>query len=214
MKKMIYVVALALMLTLFVACGNDDDTSANGANGEQEEQSGFTRGTWNGNVFTNSQVGLTFTMPSGWVAATDAEMAELMGIGIDMFDLDFTEVQLDLTGIVLVQDMMASNPETGAMVQIMAERLIFPNNRISAAAKIEQEASVLAEMGMEVNMDFSTINLGGHTWHVFGSAMELMPGFNIYGRYLVDVRDGFAFTIQIVYSELSESVDEILAMFR
>jgi len=206
MKKMFCVAALALMAVLLVACGG----------GEYDEDTirGFTRGTWNGNVFTSDQVGVTFTMPDGWVAATDEEMAEVMGLGADMMSGEISPAMLEAAGVRVVQDMMVSNPETGAMVQIMAERLVFPNTRISVPAYIENASEMLVTMGMEVDFDFPNASLGNYTWHVYESAMEIMPGINIYGRYFVDVRDGFAITVQIVYSDFSESVEEILALFR
>ena len=191
--------------------GNDEDEVVE--ENESASAGGFTRGTWNGNVFTSDQLGITFTMPDGWVAATDEEMAAIMGLGLDVIGMEFTEETLELAGITTVQDMMASNPETGAMVQIMAERLFFPNNRMSTSDYIDQVAEMLLQMDWEVNRDFSDARLGANTWHVYGSAAEIMPGFNIYGRYFVDVRDGFALTVQIVYSEMSESAEEIIAMF-
>ena len=206
MKKMFGVVLLALVTVLLVACGGNSN--------EEGTIRGFTRGTWDGNVFTSDQVGISFTMPAGWIAATDAEMAELMGLGVDMMSTEFSPEMLESAGVLVVQDMMASNPETGAMVQVMAERLVFPNNRISAAAYIETASEMLATMGMTVDLDFPNARLGSYTWHVYGSAMEIMPGINVYGRYFVDVRDGFAITVQVIYSGFSESFDEILAMFR
>jgi len=208
MKKALCLVAMLLVTTLLVACGNNGNDS-----GGNVTTSGFTRGTWSGNVFTNNQLGVTFTMPAGWVAATDAEMAAVMGLGVDMMGLDMTPEMLELAGVTTVQDMMASNPTTGAMVQIMAERLVFPNTRISTADYIQQMSDMLIEVGMGVNTDFPNVTVGSRSWHVFESVMEIMPGFSVYGYYLVDVSDGFALTVQIVHSPMSESLDEILAMF-
>ena len=241
MKKMILVVVMLSMAMVFAACDGSNETGASTANNEEvpvaatyennyddedvveyeesdteEEETirGFTRGTWSGNVYTSNQLGLSFTKPDGWIIATDEEMAEIMGLGMDMIGGEFTPEMLEMAGLTTIHDLVVSNPDTGAMVQIIAERLVFPNNRMSAPDYIDVVAEMLMEtMGWEVNTDFPNMRLGTYTWYVYGTAAEIMPGFNIYGRYLVDVRDGFALTIQIVYSEVSESAEEIIAMF-
>ena len=194
----------------------DEDIIEYDENDEDEEEvtaHGFTRGTWDGDTFTSNQLGISFTKPDGWLVATDEEMAGIMGLGMEMMDLEFTPEMLELAGLTTIHDMVVSNPETGAMVQIMAERLVFPNTRISVEDYIDIVAEMLLSMDWTVDTDFPNTRLGTYTWYVYGSAAEVIPGFSIYGRYFVDIRDGFALTIQIVYSEASESVEEIIAMF-
>ena len=178
--------------------------------------SGFTRGTWNGNVFTSTQFNVTFEMPDGWIAATDAEIADVMGLGLDFLEMtgvELTPETIEMAGITTIQDMMASNPETGAMVQIMAERLFFPNTRITPEEYIEVVSEMMEAMGMEVVTGFPTINMGGRTWHQYQSILDLGI-MNIYGWYLLDIQDGFVFIIQFVYSDVSEPLEELLAMIR
>ena len=237
MKKVILVMVMLSVSMIFAACGGGGGEASTASNAEvsvaapdedvvvdydydendidesEDEDRGFTRGTWNGNVYTSNQLGVSFTKPDGWLIATDEEMAEIMGLGMDMLDAEFTPEMLDLAGLTTIHDMVVSNPETGAMVQILAERLIFPNTRMAVPDYIDTVAEMLLSMDWTVNTDFPNTRLGTYTWYVYGTAAELMPGFNVYGRYFVDIRDGFALTIQIVYSEVSESADEIIAMF-
>ena len=204
MKKLLLLIAAIIAVMALTACGSDDEDTIRG----------FTRGTWSGTTFTSEQMGVTFTAPANWMIATDAEMAEIMGLGIDMMRDELTPAILESAGLTTVQDMMATNPETGAMVQIMAERLVFPNNRISTQEYVDVVEEMLVGMGMEVNRGFANRRLGNYTWYVYESVLEIMPGIYIYGHYFVDVRDGFALTIQVVYSSFSESLEEILTMFR
>ena len=240
MKKFL-LTAMLLMIALFVVACNDDnadDTSAASGNEIEgttnatsddvsgdtnndtpddttpETISGFARGTWSGNVFTSEQLGITFTMPDGWFSATDEEMAAVMGLGMDIIGEEITPQMLEAAGLITIHDMMASNPETGALVQIMADRLVFPHTRISVEDYIESMAEGLELMGMDADTNFPNATLGSNTWGVFTSSFEFMPDINIYGHYFVDIRDGFAITIQIAYSEFSESLEEILEMFR
>jgi hypothetical protein len=74
-------------------------------------------------------------------------------------------------------------------------------------------ADTIVQMGMDVNLDFpGTTRIGHYEWQVFGSVMDAF-GVNIYGRYFVNVHEGFARTIAIIYSELSNSAEEMLSLF-
>ena len=195
---------------------NGQETSETNEADEPAVLRGFTRGTWAGNTFTSPQFNVTFTMPEGWIAATDEEIADIMGLGLDFLDatgVELTPETIEMAGITVIQDMIASNPETGAMVQIMAERLFFPNTRITPAEYIEAAAEIMIALGMDVITDFPNLNLGGRTWHQYQSILDF-GGFNIYGHYLLDIQDGFVFIIQFVYSEFSESAEEMFAMLR
>ncbi len=76
MKKSFRFFALvlaALMLTALVSC----DTAAAAKK--------YSRGTVDGNVFTSTFSGLTFTKPDDWVYYTDEEIADATGTALEMF---------------------------------------------------------------------------------------------------------------------------------
>ena len=177
------------------------------------------RGIWDGDIFTSAYLGLQFEKPEGWAVATEEDIMELMGLGAefigdDLFGegVDMTSL-LELANVTTIHDMMVSDPLTGTNVQIAYERLIFPANRMTAPEYIETLGGVLETMGMEVNFDFpGTTRIGNYEWYSFESVMDV--GIEVFGRYLINVQDGFARTISITYSEMSEPLDDILALFR
>ncbi len=82
----------------------------------------LAHGTWEGLTFTSEFAGLSLTLPSdAWTIATDEELAELMDIGTEATDLD--EMQQVLAKLLVVQDMMAQNSETGESILLQYENL-------------------------------------------------------------------------------------------
>jgi hypothetical protein len=184
---------------------------------EEEEPevlaTGITRGIWNDNVWTSEYLGITVTLEDNWLYATDEEIAALMGIGSDALAAQGLELDFELATLATFHDMLASNTATGASIQVLIERLFFPHNRMTAEQYIEAAAETLEMMGMQVNLDFPGVTrIGNYDWLSYGSVMEVM-GVEISARYFVNVKDGFARIIMMVYSEASETPEEILQMF-
>ena len=228
-------VLMALTLTL-AACGNGDDSPISGLtppsppsrnnngpadNGPDDppettgETGTVTRGAWDGHVYTNESLGFRFVMPAGWAASTEEEIAEVMGLGADMLGAmggDIPEEIWDLFGMTTVHDMMASNPLSGASVQVIYERLTFPHTRISASDYIETTAEQLEAMGVTITNIPGTTRLGNYDWHALGTGVDMF-GVTISGRQFVNVSDGFARLIVITYLDTSESFDDIMLMF-
>ena len=208
--------AAALLLSLLSACAVNSPLASSL---QQQNPAGSPmRGSWDGLVFTNEYLGLTFTRPIFWGPASDEEIAELMGLGLEILEAE-TDMDIDIdtimemANILVFHDMMTANPFTGASVQILFERLPFPANRLSTPEYIELAAENIAVTGMEVNLDFpGTTRIGNYYWYSFQTPMEVL-GENVYVRHFVTVQNGFARTIIIIYSEETESLEEILAMF-
>lgn len=236
MKKTLALFLTVFLLTgLFVGCGNNDEAPApqppadvlEPEEYEDEEESetadtpaegdirwgSVERGTWDGNTFTSTYLGVQFNMPAGWVVATDEDIAQVMNLGFDMVGIDIDTDTLDALDVITFIDMMVSDPMTGGSVYITYERLIFPHTRISVQDYIGIAAQTIEMMGMDVNLDFpGTTRIGGVDWYSYGSEMDVF-GTPVFGRYFVSIENGFARIISIIYSDFSMYVDDVLALF-
>jgi len=207
-SKVLSLVLVATMVLALVGCGGNDTEVAGTL-----QRRGVTRGVWSGNTWTSDYLGLTLTLPSGWVHATDAEIAEVLGVGADFMAAQGVEVDTAaLESIGVLYDMMATGP-TGATIQIGMERLVFPSSRMTAPEYIEASIDEFIAMGMEVDLDFPNVRIGNLDWYSYGSVMDFM-GIRIYGRYFVNVYDSVARFIVIMYADgMGDSIDDLLRFF-
>jgi len=166
------------------------------------------RGHREGNTYINDLLGLRFTMPTGWDAATDEDIGRISEMANDVLN---QEVGSDIN---MLTDIFAINPITGANVQVIFERLQFPNSNLSEAQYIELTAADenFAAIGGRVYTDIEgTTRIGNYNWYSFRTVLDFDR--ITYGRQFINIQNGYARIIIITYFEDSESPNEILAMF-
>lgn len=73
-------------------------------------------------MYSSEFAGLQFTMPEGWLAGTDEEIANLMGIGAEYLS-DAQKWATESAKLSTIYDMMAQDPVTGNNVMVMFENL-------------------------------------------------------------------------------------------
>ena len=82
------------------------------------------RGMWAGSLYTNEYAGITFDMPSeGWVAATDEQMAEIIGIGYTAMGQSGVEMPAPKFDGTIVADMLAVNYSNKSTVSVIYEKI-------------------------------------------------------------------------------------------
>ena len=197
MKKRLLALVLiaALCLPLLAACGGPSTTTP-------------TRGQWDDHVFTSEYLGLRFVAPYGWEAATDAEIAEVMGIGAAFIAEAGAEIPDDLDTF---HDMMVSSMFTGANVQIMFER--HGGRRAPSADDfIDAMEDQLEEIGVGLTRISGTRRIGAYDWYSFATEMEIF-GIVISGLQLFSIHEGYIRVIGVTYTEGFDSPEEILTNF-
>ncbi len=155
MKKVLSLILAVLMLSpLLCSCDLFDKGSDNSG-------PTLSRGETTENAYINQSLGITFTLPEGWRFYTDAEIASLMDISVDMFrDKDLFETA-ELTSAI---DFMAINTPVGDNVNMSIENLKFSNSTsLTVAQYIPKLKTLLTEQLPQAKYNFEeqgTVKLG------------------------------------------------------
>ncbi len=128
MKKLICLMLALVMLLAFVGCDEPKEptTTTPTTTGTQPPAGGpskpeLSRGTVNGNVYTNSYLGFSFNAPETWVYATDEEIAQMINVGAEaVLGSAFKETLKDVGS---VYDMLAADVVSGSSVNVGYENL-------------------------------------------------------------------------------------------
>ena len=168
-------------------------------------ESGPIRGGWDGGVYTSEYLGFSFTLPQGWRAHSEADIAAVMGMTEGMLGGQGAYIPPNADIFI---DMTASSPATGANVQIMFERLPFDMTEQEYIAFSSESIEFYG--GRVVDISGPT-PIGSYDWYSFSSELDF--GIIIYGRQFVNIQDGFIRSIIISYLEGSETAEDILSMF-
>ena len=107
MKKFFALTLAFLMLVMLCSCMTPSIT--------------ITRGTVNGDVYTNDVLGFEFTKPSSWTYSTDEEIAEALELGLEYFDDEKFKNALEYNPA--IYDMMAVDSRTGTNINVGYENL-------------------------------------------------------------------------------------------
>lgn len=142
MKKKAPAVSVSLFLCLsllLTACGNGTtetpvesgqnqrrqsmETQPSQQDPQQDATAGtaFSRGKWQDNIYTSDFFQLQFTLPEGWVHATDEEIAATMSLGKEIL-ADENKYMAELADLTTVYDMMANDVANGSSLVVMAEK--------------------------------------------------------------------------------------------
>lgn len=131
MKKLIALLLAGMMAAAMAACGStagstsaatESSSSETAQTEKSTDMSDFVRGKWDGDTYSNEFLNLKFTKPDGWKAASDEEVAEIMGLATEYSEggTAFSEAYAKAQN---VYDMMTSNDTDKASVIVMAENL-------------------------------------------------------------------------------------------
>lgn len=130
-----------------------------------EKSPAFARGTKDGNVYTNTSLGFTVTLPKGWAFYTDEQLAEISNMSADLLkDPDI----LDNMDVTTMYEFMAVDSTTGNNFNMTLEKvsaLIKMEDWIKALKK-QLEAQLSDSMSVTVSDETSEITLGNGTWTV------------------------------------------------
>ena len=208
MKKRAVAILMAAMICSLTACGGNNktgDTSSNtSASAEQADASvsaeeeaknepQYEAGVWTDNVYTNTSLGMTFTLPEGWQIGTEEEMNAVQDKGQevtgDTGSADASEAY----------DLYIYNSSTGSNIAMMAEDMSAFGD-ITAQEYIEslsQQLSSYADQGITYTMNEIGTKTIGNTEFVSLDGIAEYQSNNIYQCYAVTEMGGKMITMII-----------------
>ncbi len=218
MKKLIAVLMCAVLLFSLAACsgGNGADdiettvstTEAGTTKAETTEKpaASISRGTIDGDVYTNDFAGFTFTKPAEWRFLTDKEISETINIGQDILDLNALEKTLSEKATVYD---MASQDENGNSVMLCYENTMLTALREVSLDEFEQSMKKNLASIEEINYDFQSsenIKLGDTSFRKLLYTADF-DGYEMYQAYYIRIIGKYVITII-----LTSSTEEIATM--
>ena len=173
----------------------------------------LTKGGWNDGVYTNDFSGISFELPEGWVAATDEELASLMGIAADSLEDDQQWI-LEAAEQAAMYDALAQDPERGNNVLIYFGNLsvIGGAEGLSEEDYLEMTKQLLTGMEQyQYTFDEPYKTTIGGKAYLAVRAEEVNQGLAQY--YLIRIQDGYVVGITVTIID-ETNIDEIIAYFK
>lgn len=175
MKKIISILMCAVLLFSLAACsgGTDKDTDTNAttestteSTTEAAEEATISRGTIDGNVYTNDFAGFSFTKPDDWTFMTDEELTATINAGQSAMDLSSIEKTLAETAS--VYDMGVVDPYSSNNVMVAYENTLISGKRIvSESEYLEETKKTLETRATGItyeSFDIEDVTLGDTTF--------------------------------------------------
>lgn len=177
-----------------------DPTAEPAAAGEN-----YTAGTRTETSYESAWLGLRYTLPEGFVMATDEQINAAMQIGSEMLDVDGE--LLDAASVRVIYEMMALSAD-GRNVQIVAE--IPSLEDMSAELYVTTLQLQLPSLGFETG-ERSTLELCGATYESLDASADV-EGVSVCQRYLVR-RVGDRMALITVSAQDQAQLDALLTGF-
>ncbi len=223
MKKILALLMCFALVFSLAACSNDNGGNADAnetpdasvvdsTNDAKDEPVAKTpsRGTVEGDVYTNDFIGITFTKGADWTFLTDEEIAERTNTSLDVFD--YNSVQEALAKTATMHDMFVVD-QNGNNVNI-----IFENTMLTAMKKLTIDEYVTA---LQAQFD----NLEGYEYEILSreevtlgdASFTKLTSILTIGEQAVNqacyikIADQYVTTITV--TPTTETIDSIEAMF-
>ena len=170
MKKVFCIIlSMLMLLSLFGCTGNTDPEDIRGevsgtTEGKQEEKPEFSLGDTTGSTYTNDFLGISCTLPEGWVFYTAEQIKEQNNITENYLDEEVIE-QLKKASI--VYDMIAQHMTDGSSINVTMEKLnvvqvVSLNIQKTLEAQIDTIKSTYANIGYtDVQVGYQKLTVDG-----------------------------------------------------
>ncbi len=148
MKKTVLLLMLFVSAVAFAAAAPSD----------------FSIGEWNGNVYSNDFLGISYKLPDGWIKYSDEEIAAVMNLSLEMLN-DNQKALADLAKLTVVFHMIVKNPETGDNISVLTEKVHLDVTSIYYLENLKAQLSALTAINYTIG-ELSKETIGGREYDV------------------------------------------------
>ncbi len=148
MKKTVLLLMLFVSAVAFAAAAPSD----------------FSIGEWNGNVYSNDFLGISYELPDGWIKYSDEEIAAVMNLSLEMLN-DNQKALADLAKLTVVFHMIVKNPETGDNISVLTEKVHLDVTSIYYLENLKAQLSALTAINYTIG-ELSKETIGGREYDV------------------------------------------------
>jgi len=224
MKKILLLtLTLLLAFSLLTACttkqsaGSSSESQSASASSESQATSSssesqpakssseYEKGTFTDNSFESEYLDLRFTLPDGFVMATEEDIATMMGLGAEMMDLDSKLVEY--ANLTTVYEMMATEVASGTNVIVLAEKLSMSNMTVEQYfTALESQLKAVESIQYEIDNEITTVEIAGNSYKQL-TASTVAYGKPMVQKYMLRKIDDRM--IGFIVTDVSES-EEVL----
>lgn len=212
--------AALLCLGMLAGCSRRDtaeeSSQSESSQPEIEEPKGYVRGVWEDGVFENEYIGLGFSLPEGWVAATEEEMLNSMSLGADLLS-DQQRVKAAVARLTSVYDTTITNLAEQCSLSIMAENLTMSlgGTSLDEQSYAELMARQLEETSLPYTIgETAERTVAGEIYCLLPASVDNMPTaqwmlFRRVEDYMVTIVASFPDTAQESIEALLDSMTAV-----
>jgi hypothetical protein len=173
------------------------------------------QGIQDGNTYTNSLLGLTFTAPEGWGLADNSQLAQILGMSADALTPENFQRTLDTAGVAMI--LYAASADGLVNVNVVLENLARSNAQDITEEQYVQATKDIVIATMEnagaENLEYESGALSFAGAAHYAVAMQgTIGGVDLYEAQ-VYIKCGDYMACFTVASYGENHVEEVLAMF-
>lgn len=169
----------------------------------------ISRGKINGNTYTNSFLGLTFTKPSSWVFGKDSDLATMSGLQLSDMSKDVGVLMQTNQAFF---DMMCATSTGDSNIIIGYESLTVTNAEdITVEEYFNNMKSLSESSGISYKYgEIKKDTLGGETFYSMSASTKVVV--DIYQKTYITKKDN-VIAMVIITAQSEEQINELAAMF-
>jgi hypothetical protein len=183
------ILALIFIFTILTACNNATDSvtpAGNGVGGAKSSNE-YEKGSFDETSFESKYLNLRFTLPDGFVMATEEDINNMMNLGADVMGLNKKIV--DYASLTTVYEMMASAPSGLPNVIVGVEKLQLSNITLDQYFDaLKTQLANLPEMNYEFSGDIASLEIAGQSYKQLTATLN-MADQSITQRYIARKND-------------------------